>query len=508
MIVRGVVVDGWSVALLAAVHLHLAAAPFTKVEESFNMQATHDLLFHGANLSAYDHHEFPGVVPRTFTGSLLLAAMSWPWMRTSQLLGVPKLPVQYMVRSMLGCLYVLSMCRLRRAVCVRSGRLAGVWWCLISLCQFHVPFYSTRLLPNSLALVLVNLGAAEWLLQDRPARVVALFAFTSVVLRADMLILAGLVGLQMLAIGQLGVAQGMAWGAMAVVVSLAATVPLDSLLWGRLLWPEGEVLWFNTVLNKSSDWGTSPGHWYWTSALPRAMLGGYPLLPLGLLLDAPSRLPAAVALAYIGLYSMLPHKELRFIMPAVPLLNIPAAAALSRLQRLAFPPAKDDARRSLLARRLALALAAAMALGSLLPTAILLRASHLNYPGGVALSRLHDLGPSTCQDGPVHIGNVAAMTGVTRFLQLGPPWAYSKAEWLQPEEYQQHGFSCLLADVPSVPGYELLESVNGFQRLSLAWRPNQLRDALQSLQLPLEWVVAPQVHILKRVPAADTGPDP
>lgn len=34
-------------------------------------------------------------------GSLLLAAMSWPWMRTSQLLGVPKLPVQYMVRSML-----------------------------------------------------------------------------------------------------------------------------------------------------------------------------------------------------------------------------------------------------------------------------------------------------------------------------------------------------------------------------------------------------------------------
>lgn len=63
---------------------------------------------------------------------------------------------------------------------MRSGRLAGVWWCLISLCQFHVPFYSTRLLPNSLALVLVNLGAAEWLLQDRPARVVALFAFTSV----------------------------------------------------------------------------------------------------------------------------------------------------------------------------------------------------------------------------------------------------------------------------------------------------------------------------------------
>lgn len=66
--------------------LHLAAAPYTKVEESFNLQATHDILRYGIPTSdvaaslreEYDHFTFPGSVPRTFVGPVVLAGLSKP----------------------------------------------------------------------------------------------------------------------------------------------------------------------------------------------------------------------------------------------------------------------------------------------------------------------------------------------------------------------------------------------------------------------------------------------
>jgi alpha-1,6-mannosyltransferase len=67
--------------------VHLFVSPYTKVEESFNIQAIHDILVHGIPtqnvdqfLTAnYDHVAFSGSVPRTFAGALLLSGLSRPF---------------------------------------------------------------------------------------------------------------------------------------------------------------------------------------------------------------------------------------------------------------------------------------------------------------------------------------------------------------------------------------------------------------------------------------------
>mmetsp|Transcript_30473 Transcript_30473/g.48917 ORF Transcript_30473/g.48917 Transcript_30473/m.48917 type:complete len:206 (-) Transcript_30473:34-651(-) len=171
--------------------------PYTKVEESFNTQATHDILTFGVKQSAlpsYDHFEFPGVVPRTFVGPIILSIIVKP---ISLILRLSKPNQLFAARLVLGGISSLSLGQFRRSFFAstlggqgsRYRFYSSVFTALVCCCQFHLPFYMSRPLANTFALALMNLALSSWM-KDRGGECVSFLACACSIFRADCILLA------------------------------------------------------------------------------------------------------------------------------------------------------------------------------------------------------------------------------------------------------------------------------------------------------------------------------
>jgi alpha-1,6-mannosyltransferase len=209
-------------------------------------------------------------------------------------------------------------------------------------------------------------------------------------------------------------------GLRSAAIALAISVPIDSYFWQRPIWPELAGFFYNAIQGKSSDWGTSPFHAYFTNFLPKLLLN--PAIQL-LLIPASMCFPATrraayrllvPSVCYIAIYSLQPHKEARFIIYAVPPLTACAALGANYIfTRRA---------RSLVNSCLSLAIILSI-IGSFAASVVMLGISSLNYPGGEALFRLHEIvanTDSTPRRVHVHMDVLACMTGVSRFQQDFP----------------------------------------------------------------------------------------
>nr|XP_006823073.1 PREDICTED: dol-P-Man:Man(7)GlcNAc(2)-PP-Dol alpha-1,6-mannosyltransferase-like [Saccoglossus kowalevskii] len=425
--------------LLIAGTLHLVICPYTKVEESFNLQAMHDLLYHQGNISKYDHLEFPGVVPRTFIGPLFVSLLSAPFVALSSFLGLSKAYSQVIVRGVLGLSVLYAFIKFKQAVRIKFGKDVARYMTLLTITQFHFLFYVTRPLPNVFALALVLLAFRSWLLRHHKS-FIWLSAFAILVFRSELCILCGL---------------------LLIMELLTSKLSINKLLQYAI--PAGFV---SLVMNKSSNWGTSPFLWYFYSAIPRALGTSLFFVPIGGYVDSRVRTLLLPTIGFVFLYSILPHKELRFIIYVFPVLNIAAARAITFIL--------NNLHKSVVYKILTIGVIGHFVLNTLISSGFLY-VSSINYPGGQALWQLHHTQMSS---GPVHIhiDVQSAQTGISRFMQINPEWIYNKTEDLVPGSKDMMSFSHLMLGAtdktskqltPYKDSHDILFQISAFSGLAI-----------------------------------------
>ncbi|CCK69793.1 dolichyl-P-Man:Man(7)GlcNAc(2)-PP-dolichol alpha-1,6-mannosyltransferase KNAG_0D00400 [Huiozyma naganishii CBS 8797] len=462
--------------LLLTVSVHLIRAPYTKVEESFNIQAIHDILEYGIlDVSQYDHLNFPGVVPRTFISALVVAAVTKPFVWISSLFGAAPggIDTQLLVRSTIGMFNVLGFVYLKNALQALMDKdvekqveekgssseniytfsSAGSWFILFIVGSFHLMFYSSRPLPNFIVtLPLVNV-ALGWVLLGRYRWAIFLLSLTAVIFRSEVGGVTLGVALGALFFKKISFYNTIKFGFMGAVLGMGISLTIDSYFWGVWCVPEVDAFLFNVIGGKAARWGTEPFLAYFTNYLRMLFLP-----PTVLFLNylgykvAPNELKIISLAAYFHIFvmSFQPHKEWRFIVYALPpMFALGATAATYLWENIKVQSLKNVFMLALLPVSAVLSFAFSM---------LFLNVSSMNYPGGEALVNFNQyVVRNNVSNAVVHISVAPCMTGVTLFGELDLPGyniTYDRSEELDQLQEKWPQFDYLITESSSPSEYE------------------------------------------------------
>ncbi|AET38218.1 dolichyl-P-Man:Man(7)GlcNAc(2)-PP-dolichol alpha-1,6-mannosyltransferase Ecym_2496 [Eremothecium cymbalariae DBVPG len=435
--------------ILVVVIGHLILSPYTKVEESFTIQAIHDILKYGIlDISKYDHIKFSGVVPRTFVGPLIIALLTKPfswimemllWIMKGDSLDGMNWLLQYISRGIIGLLNALALNILNETASrvlletQQTNSKTNIktwtsrnWFVLFLVTQFHMMYYASRPLPNFVVtLPLSNIGLS-WALEESYEAAIALLSFTAIVFRLELGVLCFGIAFWSYVYKKVTIKNIAKFGLIGLGIGIMLSSIIDSYFWQTCCVPEISAFVFNVIDGQSSNWGTEPFMAYISTYLPKIFLLPTFLLFGGLGFKVAPRSFRIILLASIlhifGL-SLQPHKEWRFIIYTIPSITLLCSTGVASLNsKFDLQSIQNSLVSSMLLISVVIPLAASLGFSFV---------SSMNYPGGEALASFNDyVLCNNISNATVHLDVPTCMSGATLFGQLPEKFniTYDKTE--------------------------------------------------------------------------------
>lgn len=122
-------------------------------------------------------------------------------------------------------------------------------------------------------------------------------------------------------------------------IVLIATCLLDCWMYGSWIFVPMNFLKFNFFSAGGDYYGTHPWHWYFTQGFPAIVYTFLPISVAGVWLSKEWRLAGLVGWV-LGLYSLLGHKEFRFVLPVLPITLMFSGYLLAEIDKPDFPQRK------------------------------------------------------------------------------------------------------------------------------------------------------------------------
>ena len=115
------------------------------------------------------------------------------------------------------------------------------------------------------------------------------------------------------------------------ILALLLEITVNYIFYDRFTFVPYNFFYFNILKDVGSYYGVHPWHWYFTNGFP-AILGSFiPFFILGVFKSRKYQLFYLI-LFVLGVYSLLAHKEFRFVLPMLPLSFIYAGHAMQEIE--------------------------------------------------------------------------------------------------------------------------------------------------------------------------------